>query len=199
MKKDNYLFFFIMKQFLLGASILLSVLGCSPYTLLESMVVNKADLSAYHTFRIASPDASLLPVRFSMRDFNIISNAVKTQMLMRGYKESPNADLLINIGIVVTDNIETKDAIPPVTPFFVSRREAYYRDYYQDAQVITGINKEGVLTIDMIDTHNDMYLYTASVGNLVDQADHKIKESEEVERAVAALFKNFPVKPRVGE
>ena len=44
-----------------------------------------------------------------------------------------------------------------------------------------------------------MYLYTASVGNLVDQADHKIKESEEVERAVAALFKNFPVKPRVGE
>lgn len=113
-----------MKQFLLGISIFLSVLGCSPYTLLNSMVVNKADLSAYHTFRIASPDASLLPVRFSMRDFNIISNAVKTQMLMRGYKESPNADLLINIGIVVTDNIETKDAIPPVTPFFVSRREA---------------------------------------------------------------------------
>ncbi len=188
-----------MKQFLLGISIFLSVLGCSPYTLLNSMVVNKADLSAYHTFRIASPDASLLPVRFSMRDFNIISNTVKTQMLMRGYKESPNADLLINIGIVVTDNIETKDAIPPVTPFFVSRREAYYRDYYQGAQVITGINKEGVLTMDMIDTRNDMYLYTASVGNLVDRADHKIKESEEVEKAVAALFKNFPIKPRVEE
>ena len=187
------------RQFLFGVSLLLCVLGCSPYTVLESMVINKADLSAYRTFRIASPDASLLPVRFSMRDFNIITNVVKTQMLMRGYKESSNADLLINIGIVVTDNIETKDAIPPITPFFVSKREAYYRDYYQDAKVITGINKEGVLTIDMIDTRNDMYLYTASVGNLVDKADHKIKESEEVEKAVEALFKSYPVKPRVGE
>lgn len=187
------------KQLIICLLIVFCILGCSPYTLLDSMVVNNADLSAYRTFKIASPDASLLPPRFSMRDFNIISNAIKTQMLMRGYKESPNADLLINIGIVITDNIETKDALPPVTPFFMSRREAYYRDYYNDAKVITGINKEGVLTMDMIDTRNDMYLYTASVGNLVDRADHKVKESEEVDKAVEALFKGFPVNPRVEE
>ena len=128
-------------QFLFGVPLLFFVLGCSPYTVLYSMVLHNADLSADRTFRIASPVASLLPVRFSMRDFNIITNVVKTQMLMRGYKESSNADLLINIGIVVTDNIETKDAIPPITPFFVSKREAYYRDYYQDAKVINGITK----------------------------------------------------------
>lgn len=187
------------KQLITFLLALFCMTACSPYTVLDSMVLNDADMSAYRTFKIAAPDASLLPAKFSMRDFNNIANAIRTQMLMRGYKESGNADLLINIGIVISDNIETKDALPPMTPFFMTRRGAYIRDYYNDAKVITDINKEGVLTIDMIDIRNDKYLYTASVGNLVDKADHKVKESQEVNDAVAALFKNFPVKPLVKE
>lgn len=171
--------------------------GCSPYTLLDSKVLNNADLSAYHTFQIVSPQNGELPQGMSMIDYYNTANAIKQQMLIRGYEENTNGQLLINIGIYVKDNIETKDAIPPSSrPYYMGPRTSYLRNYYSDAKVITNINKEGILTIDIIDKKDNLYLYTASVGDIVNPGDHKVKDMEQLTLAVSALFKNFPVAPK---
>lgn len=185
-----------MKHYVVALLFSLGLWACSPYTLLDSKVLNNADLAAYKTYQIATPQDGKLPVQLNNAAYQNIAAAIRKQMQIRGYQEASNSPLLINIGIVVNDNIETKSAVPPsYSPYFLSPRAAYYRNYYQGAQLITNINKEGVLTIDMVDRRDNKYLYTASVGNLIDRADDKVKDMTQVDDAMAALFRNFPVKP----
>lgn len=185
-----------MKRFCQYLLFVVLLSSCSPYTLVENKTLNNADFSQYRTFRIAPADGDI-PRYLSRTDYQNITNAIRRQMLMRGYKESSASPLEINVSVSVRENIETKDAIPPTAPYFYGPRASYWRSYYSDAKLITDINKEGILMIDMVDLRNDKYLYTAAIGNIVDRADYKIKDIREVEKAVAELFKKFPVRPTV--
>lgn len=179
-----YLFLFVF--------VLLS--SCSPYTLVESKVLNNADMTQYKTYRFA-PVSDDMSRYINQIDYYNITNAIKSQMQMRGFRESESAPLEINIGITIRDNIETKDVLPPVTPYFFGARASYWRNYYSDAKLITDINKEGILMMDMLDVRSNKYLYTAAIGNVVDKADHKIKDQKQLDEAAKELFKKFPVKP----
>lgn len=75
--------------------------GCSAYQLINSEVYNNADLSAYKTFRIVTPDEGKLPPLMTMVDYYNIANAIRTQMVERGFQESSTSNLLINIGLTV--------------------------------------------------------------------------------------------------
>ena len=92
---------------------LLILTSCSPYTLINSEVYNNADLAAYKTFRIVKPDEGKLPPMMTIIDYYNIAYAIRGQMLIRGYKESPESDLLINIGLTVQTKIDTEPALPP--------------------------------------------------------------------------------------
>lgn len=182
--------------FIFLSGILLLLGGCSQYTLLDGKVLNDADLAGYHTFHIVSPDEGKLPPQMSMVSYHNLADAIKKQMEMRGYREASDSPLLINIGITVRDNIETKSAFPPsYSPYYMSPRGAYFRSYYGSARIITDISKEGVLTIDLVDRKDNKYLYTASVGNIINPNNDKMKDRAEIDRAVEALFRNFPVHP----
>ena len=127
-----------------------------------------ADLADYKTFRIVTPDAdNKLPPGMEMVTYYNIAQGIRNEMLMRGFTEDPNSPLLINIGITVQREIETEPAFPAgydgpwpyygpyyggYSPWFMYPRGYYWPGYYNaDAQVITGIYREGVLTMDFVD------------------------------------------------
>ena len=127
--------------------------GCSPYTLLNSTVYNNADISAIRTFKIATAQNDQLPPKMSMTDYYNISNAIRQQLIARCYTESNDSPLLVNFGLSVQTSIQTESALPPGywpgywhgfggwANYWVSPRSLYLQNYYQSAELLTGIQQ----------------------------------------------------------
>ncbi len=101
---------------------LVTLTGCSTYTLTNSESYVGADLSSYHTFRLVSPHDGKLPPGMSMVSYYNIAAAIREQLVERGFTEDPDSPLLVNIGLTVnkqlvdtpvTQTIQTGPAVPP--------------------------------------------------------------------------------------
>lgn len=186
----------------------MALTGCSPFSLVDSEVYNGADLRSYTTFRIITPDEGKLPPNMTMVTYYNIAAAIREQMVERGYTEDPNSTLLINIGLTVQKEIATEPALPPgyfpysgpfyngYGPWFMYPRGYYwpnYYNYYSNAQIITGIYKEGVLTMDMVNIAEKIPLYSASVSTILDNGDSQFRNLESIAKAVQVLFSKYPV------
>lgn len=182
--------------------------SCSPFTLVNSEVYNNADLGAYKTFRIVTPDSEhRLPPGMEMVTYYNIAAAIREQMVERGYTEDPSSPMLINIGLTVHKEIETAPAFPagaplappppypgPYRPYWMWPRWNYFPpSYYQNAQVITGIYKEGVLTMDIVNIDTMIPLYSASVATIINPGTGQFRNLTGIAEAVKTLFSKFPV------
>ncbi len=196
-----------MEKLLLPALALFALIltACSPFSLVNSETYNDANLSDYNTFRIVSPADGELPPGMQMVTYYNIAAAIRDQMIMRGYTESPTSPLLINIGLTVHREIETEPAIPPgyspyagpyyngYYPYFMYPRYNYWANYYSNARIITGIYKEGVLTMDMVNIRKKLPLYSSSVATILENGNTQFRNLEGIAEAVHTLFSKFPV------
>lgn len=193
--------------FMLGVVAML-LTSCSPFALVNSEVYNNADLSDYHTFRIVTPDEGSLPDGMQMVTYYNIAAAIRQQMVERGFTEDPNSNLLINIAVTTHREISTEPLVQPsgyfpyygpYYPYYIYPR-AYYgpywapnSPYYSNAQVITGIYKEGVLTMDMVNLKEKLPLYSASVATIINNSNGQYRNLKSIAEAVETLFSRFPV------
>lgn len=196
-----------MKKFVYFIVALLIFTSCSPFTLVNSETYNDADLAAYKSFRIVTPDEGQLPPGMQMVTYYNIAAAIREQMIMRGYTESPASPLLINIGLTVHKEIATEPALPPAYgpgpvpgpyyngyyPYFMYPRWNYLTNYYANAKVITGIYKEGVLTMDMVNIAEKIPLFSASVATILENGDSQFRNLQGIAEAVQTLFEKYPV------
>lgn len=190
---------------LLAMSLVLLLSGCSPFSLVNSETYNNADLAQYKTFHIVSPADGELPPGMQMVTYYNIAAAIREQMIMRGFTEDPNSPLLVNIGLTVHREIETEPALPPgyfpysgpyyngYYPYFMYPRQAYWDSYYANARVITGIYKEGVLTMDMVNIQQKLPLFSASVATILENGNAQFRDLSGIAQAVDKLFSRFPV------
>lgn len=179
--------------------------SCSPFSLVNSETYNDARLTDYKTFRIVSPADGHLPPGMEMVTYYNIAAAIREQMLERGFTESAASPLLINIGLTVHREIETEPAVPPgympyagpyyngYYPYFMYPRYNYWANYYANAQVITGIYKEGVLTMDFVNIDTKTPLYSASVATILENGQSQFRNLKGIAEAVQTLFSRFPV------
>ncbi|MDE5666012.1 MAG: DUF4136 domain-containing protein [Duncaniella sp.] len=180
--------------------------GCTPFNLVTSTTYNDANLRDYRTFRIVTSDEGKLPPGMAMVTYYNITAAIREQMIERGFTEDPSSPLLINIGLTVRQEIATEPAIPPgaypytwgpfyggYAPWFIYPRGYYWPGYYSNAQVITGIYREGVLTMDMVNIDTKTPLFSASVGTILNNGDSQFRNLQGIAEAVQTLFSKFPV------
>lgn len=179
--------------------------GCSPFSLVNSETYNDADLASYRTFHIVTPADGQLPPGMQLVTYYNIAAAIREQMIMRGFTEDPNSPLLVNIGLTVHKEIETEPALPPgyfpyagpyyngMYPYFMYPRSMYWQNYYANARVITGIYREGVLTMDMVNIDKKLPLYSASVATIIENGQAQFRDLKGIAEAVQTLFSKFPV------
>ena len=179
--------------------------GCSPFSLVNSETYNNADLAQYTTYHLVTPDEGTLPPGMQMVTYYNIAAAIREQMMERGFTETDDSPLLVNIGLTVHREIATEPALPPgyptypgpyyngFYPYFMYPRYNYWANYYANAQVITGIYKEGVLTMDFININEKLPLYSASVATILENGNSQFRDLKGIAEAVQTLFSKFPV------
>lgn len=192
-----------MKKFIITILAILGMLSssCSPFSLVNSTVYNNSNLSKYKTFRIVAPPEGTLPPGMTMVTYYNIAAAIREQMIERGFVESADSHLLVNIALTVQKEIETAPALPPgyyayngMYPFYMYPRNLYWQSYYANAKVITGIYKEGVLTMELVDMEKHIALYSSSVSTILQPGESQFRNLSEIAQAVKVLFSEFPVK-----
>lgn len=83
---------------------------------------------------------------------------------------------------------------PLAQPYFMYPRYNYWNNYaLNNTQVVTGIYREGVLTMDMFDIQTKTALYSASVATILDSGDTQFRNLKGIAEAVQTLFSKFPV------
>lgn len=195
-----------MKKLLSLVGLVALLTACSPYTLVNSDTYNDAQLSDYHTFRIVTPDMGQLPPGMEMVTYYNIAAAIREELVMRGFTESPESPLLVNIAVTTHREIATEPLMPPAGyfpyygpyyPYYMWPRYNYgpYWNpaYYSNAQVITGIYKEGVLTMDLVNIDTKTPLFSASVATIINNGGNGYQNLKGIDQAVNTLFSKFPV------
>ena len=179
----------------------LLVTSCSPFTLVNSTVYNNSDIGEYKTFRIVAPPEGSLPPGMTMVTYYNIAAAIREQMTERGFIESKDSPLMVNIALTIQKEIETAPALPPgyyayngMYPYYMYPRNLYWQSYYSNAKVITDIYREGVLTMELVDTDKKIALYSSSVSTILEPGDSQFRNLSEIAEAVKTLFSEFPVK-----
>ena len=193
----------------------LGLSSCSTFSLVNSEVYNNANLSDFHTFRIITPDEGKLPPGMEMVTYYNIAAAIREQMVERGYVEDPDSPIVINIGLTVKNQVVTEPIstlapppgpigpppmnwfpyggpppAPPVAPFFMMPRPYYWNP---NAQVVTGIYKEGVLTMDIVNMQTKLALFSSSVATILENGDSQFRNLSGIAQAVQTLFEKYPV------
>ncbi len=184
--KKNILF-----TMMAGLTILLSSCGSS-YTLLNSNVYPDQNVNAYKTFSVLNYDATKLPPAISIYDVQNIQRAIANELSLRGYKEdkSGNGEMLVITTLYTKIDVSTKDAIPEWAPV---RPMGMYYSYYDNAQIIDNISKDGVLAVDLIDAKTKKVIWDAAVSSVIDDARKNIKDPIEINKATDLLFSKFPI------
>lgn len=194
--------------------------SCSTFSLVNSQVYNNADLADFHTFRIITPDDGSMPPGMTSVTYYNIAAAIREQMVERGYVESPDSPIVINIGLTVHKEVDTEPAYmayggpmgpmappppppygnwfpyggpgpaPGFAPYFMMPRYYYWNP---NAQVVTGIYREGVLTMDIVDMQTKTALFSSSVATILEPGDAQFRNLSGIAQAVQTLFSKYPV------
>ena len=84
--------------------------------------------------------------------------------------------------------------VPAAVPYFMMPRSYYWgAGIYPGTQVVTGVYKEGVLTMDIVDVSTMKALYSASVATILENGDAQFRNLKGITEAVQTLFSKFPV------
>lgn len=193
----------------------LGLSSCSTFSLVDSEVYNNANLADFHTFRIITPGEGKLPPGMEMVTYYNIAAAIREQMVERGYVEDPESPIVINIGLTVKNEVSTEPIgalVPPpppgppgpmnwfpyggpgpapgFAPYFMMPRSYYWNP---NAQVVTGIYKEGVLTMDIVNIETKLALFSSSVATILENGDAQFRNLTGIAEAVQTLFSRYPV------
>ena len=83
---------------------------------------------------------------------------------------------------------------PAFVPYFMMPRSYYWGAGINPAtQVVTGVYKEGVLTMDIVNMDTKTALYSASVATILENGDSQFRNLKGIAEAVQTLFSKYPV------
>jgi hypothetical protein len=118
--------------------------------------------------------------------------AVTQEMERRGYRKAAQPDLWVNIGMVTQERTQTRpgDFRTDGLPRYIGQR-----NYHWDARdVPVGQYQEGTATIELVDATRKELVWQGTTTSVLPKV--RTKATKQIEKAVEAVFEQFPVQPR---
>lgn len=176
-----------MKKYLLFALLFAS---CSATKVSKTESAPGVDFNSYKTFAFYKLQASGDTISANFKNSTaVLQDAIAAELEKRGYiKSENNPDMLVNIGLVVQEKIQTRETnLMTDRPMYIGQRN--YK--WESKEVETGRYRLGTMTLDMVDAKKNTMLWTGVVEDIIPEKTAKLQAS--VDKGVAELFKRYPV------
>jgi hypothetical protein len=162
-----------MKKLIILVACLL--FGCSSVNIKGVNSAPDFSLSKYKTFNFFDVDVkgdALGPNYQS--NLELLKNAIVKQMDLKGLKlDTSNPDLMVNIGVVVSEEIQTRE-----TSFTNPTDRVGYmgqRNYsWQAGEVEVGKYREGTVTLDLVDKASNKLVWQGSADSVLPNKEKNV-------------------------
>lgn len=161
--------------------------GTSAKLLYQDSAPN-VDWSKYKTFGFVEVESvGVTNQDLFNKSIALLKEAVSAQMQAKGFQPSSQPDLLINMGVVLKEEKQTRE-----TDFRTDRpRYMGQRNYsWKSEEIIVNTYKTGTLDFHLIDASKKTMIWQAAIQEIVPYKESKIPDAIQV--GVKKLFEVFP-------
>ena len=160
-----------------------SFFGCSSVKVLEVDQLSGAKSGDYQYFNFYKLDiennTALEPQK---ENLELLLTEVRDAMEARGLKRSENPELMINIGIVINEEVQTRQTSIDEAPMYMGQRNYHW----ESEEVVVGTYNEGTVAIDFVDTEKNKLAYHAVAQSVLSKKQEKNREK--IKQAVDKIF-----------
>ncbi|MDO8997761.1 DUF4136 domain-containing protein [Sediminibacterium sp.] len=168
-----------------------SLFACASPKVLDVSTAPEANFSQYKTFAFYEVTALGDTITEGFNDkVGYIKKAITAEMEQRQFKQvNNNADLLINIGIAIKLEVQTRETDWRTDGMMKYMGQRNYK--WESKEIEVGRYRRGAFTLHLIDAAKNHMLWTATLrGSLPDDST---KLAAFANKSVQALFSKFPV------
>lgn len=174
-------------QYILALLLLLA--GCAPAIKVNTEPATDFRLSAYNTFAFYDVDASgeALSPNYQPQ-VQYIQQKIREQLEARGLTYSTSEpDLLINLGIVVDEEVQTRETnIITDPPMYIGQRRYTWRS----REVEVGRYREGTVSVHLVDNERNELVWRGTAEAILQSKEAKLQE--QIARGVEEMFREIP-------
>jgi len=136
----------------------------------------------------------LLPALLCLGYMSMISGSAQAQnnskyqtfeLESRGLQQGENPDLAVNIGVVIEEEVQTRE-----TDYRDIRYMGQRNYHWEVEEVVVGVYKVGTISVEMVDTEADNAVWEESSSNVLRKQKNARKR---IDKGVARIFKKFDV------
>lgn len=175
---------------LLIAFFVVCITSCGPSLKVTSDYDKQANFSQYKTFAV---DTFRMNQRISQLNTNRITNAIKAELVKKGFTESStNPDLKVNVSAILKD----QKSVSSTTDYYgyggVYRPWAWGGGLGATGYTTYNVQnyKDGSLIIDIADAKSNNLIWEG-IGN--EEIDKPLKDPDtQIPAAIASIMKGFP-------
>jgi hypothetical protein len=182
-----------MKNLIVITLALLVIASCAPVKVATvSELSQKAVGKTYKTYTIGGLELKSVPGENFSKNLQHVVGAIDKQMQDRGFVRGPvNPDLLINLGISVTDEVQTRETTIRDAPYHMKYGDG--RSYgWQSEEIIVNEYKDGHVVLDFVDTKQNEMIWQGGVTGTLTNKQKKM--DKRIDTVFGLLFKKFPLK-----
>lgn len=170
--------------------LVLGIASCSPSTkIIKSEIAEGVNLSQFKTFDFYTLEASgdTISARFAQRSA-MLKSAIADELTQKGYRQaSGNADLMVNIGISVTEDVQTRQTdFRTDAPRYTGQR----RYSWKSQEVEVGRYRTGTVDIHLVDARKNMMVWQKVAEGIIADSDKKLEA--QVKEGMKKVFADFP-------
>ncbi len=159
---------------------------CRSSKVLETENVEGFQLNQYQTFDFFKLEASGDTSSNFQANATLIKNAITRNLESRGLKRvDTNPDLLINIGIVVKEETQTRQTTIREAPRYMGQRTYSWKS----EEIEVGKYRTGTATVHLVDADTKTMMWRGVIESIIPEKKEKVAES--IEDGVDLLFANL--------
>lgn len=160
--------------------------GCSGVNVLETHMDEHFDLGRYKTFDFFRLEASGDTAENFSRNVELLKQAITHELESKGLRPSlASPDLLVNIGIVVEQKVQTRQTSIREAPVYIGQR----RYHWESKEVEVGRYREGTVTVDLVDSKDNKRVWEGAVEGVIPEREKNLRNR--INDGVKALFEKL--------
>ncbi|PSR54523.1 DUF4136 domain-containing protein [Adhaeribacter arboris] len=164
---------------------LMGLFGCRTTRVTNTQAAANFALTNYKTFNFYEITANGEPVdpQYNNR-ITILKNAIQEQLTQKGLTlNQTNPDILVNIGIVTTEKVQTRQTdFRTDAPRYIGQ----YRYSWKSQQVEVGRYREGTVSVHLVDPTKNELVWQGVMEGIIPKKDAALQR--EVNAGVIELF-----------
>lgn len=164
--------------------ILILIYSCTSVRVLDTEADKNFSLSDYETYNfqdeVNASNDTLLQEYFE--EVDLLKKETARQLELRGLQRSANPDLLVNIGSVVQEKVQTRETNIMEAPRYIGQR----RYHWKSEQVEVGRYKVGTVTVDLVDNAKNKRVWSGTVEGVIPKNQEKLRKT--AEKGMEKLF-----------